>query len=107
MKTILRIIIILLVTSVVAGAFSLAVNNTSIASDSAGEGGQPPVMTSTDGQFTQPTERPEGGEGASVTRGLSEVLVTLGKLTGITIIILFLQKVLSLLGSRKLIPTQR
>jgi hypothetical protein len=103
MKTILKIIVILLVAAVVTGGFSLAVNNTSIASGSEVEGGQPPAMTSADGQTVQPMERPEGGDrdSASLTRGLSGVGVTLAKLTVITIIILLVEKVFSLLPRRK------
>lgn len=47
MKTIFRIIMVLLVASIVAGAFSLAVNNSSTTS---GEGGQTLAMAGTDGQ---------------------------------------------------------
>ncbi len=102
MKIILRIIMTLLVASIVAGAFSIAVNNTSIASGS-GEDGGLPAMTSADGQTFQPMERPEGGdhEGGSITQGLSGVLATLMKLTGITVLVLLLQKGIDLLGSRK------
>ena len=103
MKTILRIIAILIVAAVVAGGFSLAVNNSSIASGTDMEGGQPPVMTSADGQSVQPMDHHEGGEegGVSITRGLSEVLVTLAKLAGITAVILLVQKTFSLLPRRK------
>jgi len=49
-------------------------------------------------------ERPEGGDHheASFTRGLSEVLVTLAKLTGITVLILSLQKGFELARNMKL-----
>lgn len=102
MKTILRIIMILLVASAIAGALSIAVNNSSLAT-SINEGGQPPAMTSADGQSIQPVERPEGGdrEGGSITQGLSGVLATLIKLTGITIIVLLFQKAFNQLGSLK------
>jgi hypothetical protein len=107
MKTILRIIIILLVAAVVAGAFSLAVNNSSTASSS-NDGGQPPAMTSS----TQPTTqmaRPEGGDrdGGSITQGLPGVANTLMKLTGISILVLLVQKGLSQLGSLKFRFAQR
>lgn len=107
MKTILRIILILLVASVAAGAFTLAVNNNWIASDF-GEGGQPPMMASSGQTTSQSTTRPEGGdhEGASLTQGLSGVLVTLLKLSGITILILMLQKGINLLGHRKTVSAQ-
>ena len=106
MKIVLRIIIILLVASAVAGVFSLAVNNSSTSAS----GGQPLAMTSNNAQSTtQSITRPEGGdrEGGSITRGLPEVLGTLGKLTGITLIVLLLQKAFSLLGNRRFIPTQQ
>jgi hypothetical protein len=92
MKTILRIIIVLLVASVVAGALSLTVNNTSLASGFAE--GERPTITSSDGQIIQPMERPDGGEreGGSIAGGLGGVLVTLAKLTGITVLVLALQK---------------
>lgn len=89
MKTILRIIVILIVASFVAGAISLAVNNMSLSS---GEGSQPPAMTSVDGQSFQPGERSEGG---SITGGLVGVLTTLMKIAGITLVIVLLQKALS------------
>jgi hypothetical protein len=107
MKTILRIVIILLVAALVAGGFSLGVNNTSIASD-AGEGRQPPAMTSADGQSVQPMARPEGGDGdsASISRGLSGVLTTLAKLTGVSILVLVLQKAFGQIQRLKLKPAR-
>ena len=99
MKTILRIIMILLVASAVAGAFSLAVNNSSISDES----GQPPAMTSPDGQSIQPMQRPEGGdhEGGSIIQGLSGVLASLMKLAGIALLILVLQKAFNMSGKFK------
>jgi hypothetical protein len=107
MKTILRIIMILLVAAVVAGAFSLAVNNSSTASSSS-TGEQPPAMASNNQSTTQ-MARPEGGnhESGSITQGLAEVTTTLMKLTGISILVLLLQKGFSQLGKRKLKFAQR
>ena len=103
MKIILRIIMILLVATVVAGAFSLTVNNnsTAISTDS----GQPPVMTDSNGQMLT---RPEGGDhdGGSAG-GIAGVLGTLLKLTGITILVLVLQKGWSQLSSMKWKLAQR
>lgn len=102
MKTILRIIVILLVAAIVAGGFSLIVNNTSLASGSERGGGQPPAMTNVDGQNMQQA-RPDGGEGgdsASLTRGLPGLLTTLVKITGITIVVLLVQKAFDLLQRR-------
>ena len=108
MKTILRIVIILLVAGIVAGGLSLAVNNSSIASDSNFEGGQPPVMTSADGQTLQPMERPDGDRegGASLAGGLSGVLATLAKIAGITVIVTLIQKASDTLKRRKPILAQ-
>ena len=102
MKTILRLIIILLVAAVVAGAFSLAVNNSSTTSSST-DGEQPPAMTSSNQSIIQ-MARPEGGdhESGSITQGLAGVADTLMKLTGISILVLLLQKGFSSLGSLKL-----
>jgi hypothetical protein len=104
MKIILRIFVILLVAAAVAGASTLVVNNTSLASAPGGAGGQPPAMTNAGGQFAQPPAHAEGGgeHGVSVERGLTQVVITLGKLAGITIIVLLVQKGLDLL--RKLAP---
>lgn len=104
MKTILRIIMILLVAASVAGAFSLAVNNNLITTGSF-DGGQPPGLTDSSGQTaTQPVARPEGDdhEGGSIAGGLTGVLMTLLKLTGITAVILLLQNGFRLLGRSKL-----
>lgn len=93
MKTIFRIIVILLVAAAVAGAFSLAINNSTATSPSS-ESGQPPVMTSADGQTVQPMERPEGSDrdGGSLAGGLVGLLTTLAKLTGIAGLVLAMQK---------------
>jgi ABC-type oligopeptide transport system substrate-binding subunit len=98
MKTIWRIITILLVAALVAGAFSLAVNNSSST-----------AMTSVNGQSFEPTDRHQGGtgDGGSIAGGLAGVLGTLAKLTGISILVLLIQNGFSQLGNRKLISTQR
>jgi hypothetical protein len=98
MKTIFRIILILLVATMVAGAFSLAVNNSSST-----------AATSANGQSIQAVERPEGGDrdGGSITGGLAGVLGTLAKLTGISIFVLLIQKIFSQHGTRTLLPAQR
>jgi hypothetical protein len=103
MKTIFKIIAILVVASVVAGGIYLAVNNMSIATES-GERGEPPGVTDTDGQTFQPMERPQGGgeHEASFTRGLGGVMTTIVKLTAITIIVLLVQKAFSRFGDRKM-----
>jgi len=106
MKTILRIIAILIVAAVVAGGFYLVANNTSLTSGPDMAGGQPPAVTSsTDGQTVQPMARPEGGDdhdSASLSGGLLGVGTTLAKLAGITIVILLIEKAFSLVNKRKL-----
>jgi predicted lipid-binding transport protein (Tim44 family) len=106
MKTILRIIIILLVASVVAGAFSLAINSGITTSNTAE---QTSFVPSANNQAFQPMTRPEGGdrEGGSITGGLAGMLSTLAKITGITIFILAIQKAFSLIGKHKLISAQQ
>ncbi|MGE5375452.1 MAG: hypothetical protein ACM3XO_10375 [Bacteroidota bacterium] len=99
MKTIFRIIVILLVAAVVAGAFSLAVNNSSSASGSASNGQA----------VTQHLGHPEGGDrdGGFAAGGLAGVFGTILKLTGITILVLALQKGWNQLGNLKLKFAQR
>ncbi len=95
MKTILRIIMILLVAAAVAGAFFLAVNNSSTTASA--NGGQPPAITDGNGQQFI---RPEGGDH---DRGSGAgILGTLLQVTGITFLVLMLQKGWSQLGSLKL-----
>ena len=108
MKTILRIIIILLVGSIVAGTFSLAVNNTS-STVSTNEAGAVPAVTGANGQTFQPMERPDGSDHdeGSLTGGLSGVLMTIAKLTGISVLVLLVQKAASLLGNRSLVLNRR
>jgi hypothetical protein len=103
MKTILRIIMILLVAVIVAGAFSLAVNNNSTTSTN---GSQSPAITGANGQQFI---RPEGGDhdGGSGARGWGGVLGTLLKITGITILVVMLQKGWGQLDSLKLKFAQR
>jgi hypothetical protein len=101
MKTILRILTILLVASVVAGAFFLVVNNGT--TTSSGEGGQPVAMAFTDGQNTPLMERPEGGEpnSRSVAGGISGVLGTFARLTTVALVVLSLEKGLKQWNRRK------
>jgi len=93
MKTILRILVILLVAAAVSGGVYALVENSSLVSSSEAERGAPPQMTGTDSQ-SMPT-RPEGGDehSASLTRGFGEMLATLAKVSIIAVIILFIQKI--------------
>lgn len=105
MKIVLKILTILLIASVVAGGLSLAVNNTSTTSSST-EGNQLPTMNAANGQ---PMSHPEGGDkdGGSIAGGLSGIFFTLVKLTGITAIVLLLEKGFIMLDGRKLNTAQR
>jgi hypothetical protein len=105
MKTILRIILILIVAAVVAGAFSLAVNNNSTSAGSS-DFAQPSVITASN---DQPIDRPGGDDhdSSSLAGGFAGVLGTLLKITGITILVVMLQKGWSQLGSLKLKMAQR
>jgi hypothetical protein len=108
MKTVLQILVILLVAAIVAGGMYALVENTTLVSSSESEHGQPPAMTNADGSSAQMMERSEGGgeHGASFTRGLSEVLVMLGKLSGITVAVLLIQSLIARLRKRQVaIPT--
>lgn len=109
MKTILKILAILMVAAIVAGGFYLLANNTSLASRRDRDGHQPPATTSADGQSFQLREfHDKGGEhGASLSRGLAGVAGTFVKLTVITIIVLLIQKAFNLPGNHKLKFAQR
>lgn len=101
MKTILRILVILLIAVTVSGGIYALVENTSLISSAEAERGAPSQMTGTDGQ-SMPT-RPEGGEdhdAASFSRGLGEVGMLLAKITGITVVILLIQKGMSRLKNK-------
>lgn len=106
MKTILQILVILLIAVSVSGVIYALVENTSLVSSTEAERGAPPQMMDGDAQ-SMPT-RPEGGNdhhAASLSGGLGEVGVLLAKITGITIVILLVQKALELLRKPKLNPT--
>ena len=104
MKTILRILTILLIGALVAAGIYLIVQHTTLASDisSAPSIDQSPATTT--GDFSQPPTHPEGDfdhDSASLTRGLSEVSFSLAKLAGITVIVLLVQSVLTRLPRRR------
>ena len=98
MKTILRIIIILLAAVIVSGALYLTIENTSVISDASGfpeggsEFGERPEMPADD--VSNLPERSDGGgdhHAASLSRGLSGVGIALAKITGITLFVLLAQ----------------
>ena len=104
MKTILHILTILLIGALVAAGIYLIVHNTTLASDidSAPSFNQLPATTT--GDLSQPPARPEDDfdhNSASLSRGLSEVLVSLAKLSGITVIVLLIQSLVGLLKKRR------
>ncbi|MBK6647592.1 MAG: hypothetical protein IPG44_17935 [Anaerolineales bacterium] len=104
MKVILRILVILLVATVVSSGVYALVENTSLVSSNEAERGAPPQMTDTDDASFQPMERPADGDehGASLSRGVGEMGVLLAKISGITIIVLLVQKAAALLQNKKL-----
>ena len=104
MRTILHILVILLVAAIVAGGVYTLVENTTLVSSTEAERAQPTAITSADGRSAGSMERPGGAEepGVSFTRGLSEVLGTLGKLSAITVVVLLLQRGSNLLRNLKL-----
>jgi hypothetical protein len=121
MKIIFRILMILLAAAIVCGGYFLIGNNTTLASGPGGEGQRPAIGTRPEGQVppadgtakqrpegTAPTgngmERPQGpGEGGALSgAGLSEILIVIAKLAGITVAILIIEKGLSLLKARTL-----
>jgi hypothetical protein len=97
MKTILRILIILLVGIFVASALYLIVENIALLSDA---GGFPEGVLEFGERSEMPDdrrgERPEGDHdhhAASWSRGLTEIGVSLAKLTGITLVVLLIQSI--------------
>lgn len=108
MKIISRIIVILLVAGIVSSGIYALAGSTSLTSGNEADLGPQPSMTNTGSQPMPPMGGHEGGEdGASLTRGLSGVLVTLAKLTGITLVVLFAQKVFGSFNASKLIATKQ
>jgi len=94
MKTILRILTILLVATLVSGGIYLIGQNTATVSEMGDTPSfdQMPDLSTAD--VSEPPARPAGGDhdAASLSRGLSEVGVSLAKLTGITLLVLLFQK---------------
>ena len=95
MKTILRIFIILLIGALVSGGVYLTVQNTTLASDTGSAPSFDQMPAPSTGDLSELPARPEGGDhdAASLSRGLSEIVVSLAKLTGITLLVLLVQKV--------------
>jgi hypothetical protein len=107
MKTIFQILVILLVSAIAAGGVFSLVENTTLVSSAAAGHSQPSLMLNEDGTSTQPMEHGKGSgggdeHGASFTRGMSELLVTLGKLGAISIIVLLFQSLMVHIQKRKI-----
>ena len=109
MKTILKIIVILLVAGIVAGGIYALVENTTLFSGIVSGDRQPPVMQNADGQSIQPMERPENGgeDGASLSRGFPGMLASLAKIAVITLLVVLLPRAFSMLGNHRLKPNHR
>jgi hypothetical protein len=105
MKTILRILTILLIGALVSGGMYLILGNTTEGSEMSGAPSFDQSSASADGESSQPPVRPEGAghDNASLTRGLSEVSASLAKLAGITMVVLIVQSVIARLPRRKIV----
>jgi len=105
MKTILRILTILLIGAFVSGGIYLTVQNTTLASDTSSAPSFDQIPAPPSGDLSELPTRPEGGDhnAASLSHGLSEVGVSLAKLTGITLIVLLIQKVFEQVKKRRAI----
>ena len=102
MKTILRILTILLIGALVAAGIYLIVQSTTAGTDmdSAPSFDQLPATEN----LSQPPARLEGDfdhYSVSLTRGLSELSISLAKLAGITIIVLLVQNLAGILKKRR------
>jgi hypothetical protein len=115
LNIILRILIILLVGTFVAGALYLTVENISLLSDASGspegasEFGERTEMP-TNSETGEPPERPEGDHdhhAASLSRGLAEIGISLAKLTGITLVVLLIQSIFTWLKRRQPSPSNQ
>jgi hypothetical protein len=108
MKTILRIVIILLIGALVSGGIYLIVQNTTLASDASSTPSIDQMPAPPTGDLPELPTRPEGGDNdaASRSRSLSEVGVSLAKLTGITLLVLLVQKVFEQVKKQRVVkPT--
>lgn len=105
MKIFLRILVILLVGAFVASALYLMIENTSLLSDTAGfpegtsELGERPELPDS-GEIGTLPEGEHDHHAASLSRGLSEIGVALAKISGITLVVLLIQGILTWLKKR-------
>ena len=108
MKIIPRIFILLFVIFFVAGTAYVIVEETSLISNEEIGREQPPAFTDSGEQPMQQPEQPMGrpeGDFREInpgTRGLSNMLIMVAKLAGITIVVLLVQKGINLLVNRRL-----
>ena len=110
MNIILRILIILLVGTSVAGALYLTFENTSPLSDAGGFSEGSPEFEERPEMPDDMGERPEGDHdhnASSLSRGLAEIGVSLAKLTGITLVVLLIQSTFTWLKRRLPIPSPK
>ena len=109
MKIILRILVILLVGVLISGALYLTIENTSLlASDASGfpegvtELSKHPEMSASDmGELPERSEGSDDHHAASLSRGLSEISVSLAKISGITLLVLLIQNLFARLNKRR------
>ena len=110
MKYIIRTLIVILVIGLVGGGLYLLLNNSSSALSINGQAPDGEFSLGSDsnqqlrqnhGQFPggDGFERGEAGEGSA--RGVSDLGIVLLKLTGITVVIVFIQWILRLIKRRK------
>lgn len=107
MKTILKILVILLMAGIIAGGLYALVENSSLVSDGEFGSSEPSVRMDDDESALPAMERPGEEQSASWLRGLPELFMTLVKLAIITVLALFVQKGLRLIAHRRLNPFTR
>lgn len=104
MKTILRILTIILIGALISAGVYLIVQNTFLASETGGAPSFEQMPASASGDASQLPTRPAGDsdhDSASFSRGLSEVGLSLAKISGITLLVLLIQKVFKPLKKRR------
>jgi hypothetical protein len=102
-KTIFRILAIFLIGVLVSGGMYLILQNTTLGSEMSGVPNFDQASAA-DAKLSEPPKS-RGGESdhhaASLEKGLSEVLVSLAKISAITVIVLFMQSLVARLSRRK------
>ncbi len=109
MKIILRISLILLIGLLVSGVLYLAVEKTNLFSDTktAGEIEQQPALSGGEAaQLPMPSEGLADHHSASLERGFSGIFISLGKLSGITALVLLVQVLFTRFHNRRTVKTR-